>query len=63
MSELKTKEIYERSVLTITAFSEEDVIVTSGDSFLDDLGNLIPGIDNGTPKDDGNGSKSTFVDR
>lgn len=39
------KESYERSELAITMFSEEDVIVTSGnpDPFLDDLGGLFPG--------------------
>lgn len=53
------KESYERSELTVTIFSEEDVIVTSGDSFLDDFGHLFPSTgDNDVVFDDGNGTSS-----
>lgn len=31
--QIMNKETYERSSLTVTQFSEEDVIVTSGDDF------------------------------
>lgn len=34
MKEYKMKETYERSSLTVTEFSEEDVIVTSGEAGL-----------------------------
>lgn len=56
------KESYERSELAITMFSEEDVIVTSGnpDTFLDDLGNLFPGDNQTGPGADPNAAPNSW---
>lgn len=40
------KELYQRSVLFITEFDQEDLIATSG--ILDDIGGLFDGDDNDT---------------
>lgn len=40
------KELYQRSVLFVTEFDQEDLIATSG--ILDDIGGLFDGDDNDT---------------